>query len=340
MSSKKTGGESRSAERKAPALELVVDSVRRSERLERTAAPLPPPQAHSDDKIIRLWIHGKSAHTTRAYRGDIEEFRQQIPLPLHQVTLGDLQEYADYLCARLHRPKPHQSTSAQRNLGKKLAPSTLARKLAAVKSLFSFAQKVGYVSFNPAAAISVPKFRDTLAERILEQDITKQIIALESNERNRALLRLLYATGARVSEVCALKWRDLRPVGSAGQVTLFGKGGKTRAIKLSRDTYRELLSLRQGASGDEPVFQSRKKKHGGHLTQSSVWSIIRRAARRAGVVSPVSPHWMRHAHATHALEAGASLQLVQSTLGHANWAITGRYVHVVPGDSSSRYIDV
>jgi integrase/recombinase XerD len=91
---------------------------------------------------------------------------------------------------------------------------------------------------------------------------------------------------------------------------------------------------------DQPVFPSRKKRNGGRLRPVSVWRVVRRAAMRAGIELPVSPHWLRHAHASHALDRGAPIHLVQSTLGHATIATTGRYLHARPQESSGRYLSL
>jgi integrase/recombinase XerD len=165
-----------------------------------------------------------------------------------------------------------------------------------------------------------------------------RLLALEPHPRNRVLLRLLYAGGLRVSEICGLKWRDLQERDGAGQVTVYGKGGKTRFVLLSPPTWQELMTLRGEAAPDSPVFTSRKGK--GHLCPVQVHRIVRAAAAGAGVEVPVSPHWLRHAHASHALDRGAPVHLVQATLGHASVATTGKYLHARPGDSSARYLGV
>ena len=101
--------------------------------------------------------------------------------------------------------------------------------------------------------------------------------------------------------------------------------------------WEELLGLRGAAGPDDPVFRSRK---GGHLDRSQVLRIVQAAARRAGIDLAVSPHWLRHAHASHALDRGAPISLVQATLGHASVSTTSKYLHARPGDSSSRYLAV
>jgi len=140
----------------------------------------------------------------------------------------------------------------------------------------------------------------------------------------------------RVSELAALRWRDLQPRDDAGQVTIFGKGGKTRVVLLAASVWQELEGLGRGP-GEAPVFRSRR---GGHLDPSAVERIVQKAATRTGIVGKVSPHWLRHAHATHALERQCPIHLVQATLGHASVATTGRYLHARPTDSSARYLAV
>ena len=190
---------------------------------------------------------------------------------------------------------------------------------------------------NVSAALRLPKLRSHLAEQILPEATVQRLLALEGDPRNRALLRLAYAGGLRVSELVGLAWRDLQPREDAGQVTVFGKGGKTRAVLLSAATWTELSALRRDAGADDPVFRSRR---GGHLDPRQVRRIVLGAARRAGLEAKVSPHWLRHAHASHALDRGAPVHLVAATLGHASIATTGKYAHARPSDSSSLYLAV
>ena len=157
--------------------------------------------------------------------------------------------------------------------------------------------------------------------------------------RDRVLLRTLYTTGARVSEIIGLRWRDvqLRDRGR-GQVKLYGKGGKTRVVVIEHArTFRMLEGLRGDAGDDDPVFTSRK---GGTLTTRQVERIVRKAARRAEIAGNVSPHWCRHAHASHALDNGIPVSEVQATLGHASLATTSKYAHARPGHSSGRGLKV
>jgi integrase/recombinase XerD len=228
-----------------------------------------------------------------------------------------------------------------------LTPASRARILSSVKSILAFGHRIGVLPVDVGAALRLPAQRGRLAERILPEADVQRMLALETNPRNRVLLRLLYAAGLRVSEVCQLTWRDAAERGDTGQVTVLGKGGKTRAVLLSAPTWQELQRLMGVTSPvpgpDEPVFRSRKQRgpSRGHLDPSQVLRIVRAAARRAGLdAKNVSPHWMRHAHASHALDRGAPIHLVQQTLGHASVATTGRYLHARPSDSSARYLGV
>jgi integrase/recombinase XerD len=273
-------------------------------------------QADTDAEIVSLWLHGRSPHTQRAYSHDIGRFQAFVACPLAQVKLRDLQGFSDSLTG--------------------LADGSRARCLAAVKSLLTFAQKIGALQFNVGAALELPGSKDKLAERILPEADVLAMIRGEVKPRNHAILRLLYVSGVRVSELCGLAWRDVQPVGDdTAQVTVFGKGQKTRAIRLTPSCWRALEAIRGDAGPDAPVFRSQK---GGHLDPSMIARVVRAAADRAGIGLAVSPHWLRHAHASHALDRGAPIHLVQATLGHSSVATTGRYLHARPTESSSRFL--
>ena len=274
------------------------------------------PKAGGDDRLIEIWLHGRSPHTQRAYASDVARLLSKTGKPLASITLADLQSFADSVA--------------------ELSPASRNRTLSAVKSLLAFAHRIGYLPFDVGGALRLPAVRGRLAERILSEAGVHRMLSLESNERNRTLLTLLYASGVRVSELCGMLWRDIQANGDSAQITVFGKGGKTRAIRLPVSVWELLTRLRGDADGVQPVFRSRKK--GGALMPVAVLRIVRRAALRAGIDVPVSPHWLRHAHASHALDRGAPIHLVQATLGHASITTTGRYLHAKPADSSSRFL--
>jgi len=308
----------------------------------------------SDEMLVQRWLAEKSARTQDEYARDIEQFVAFVDLPFRYVTLGHLQEYREYLSDEGY------------------ARSSQKRKLSALKSLFTFGTKLRYFAHNVGAALSTPTVRNDRAERILSEADLWAILRDEKDLRNHVLLRLFYASGGRISDLEDLRWRDLKdrpdlegPDGrSGGQVTFFGKGGKTRAVTLYSKVWSLIIRLRDEeqsegyGAADDPVFRSQK---GGCLSRSQIWRIVKKAATRAGVklsqktdadgalkrdengdpieTSDVSPHWFRHAHASHALQKGADLELVRETLGHESIETTKTYLHAQPGKSSSYYVD-
>lgn len=279
------------------------------------------PEASNEDHLVELWLHERSPHTKRAYRADVGRFLAWAGKPLHAVTLTDLQGFAKTL----------EGADASRY-----------RTLSAVKSLLAFGHRLGYLPFDIGRVLRLPSVRDRLNERILSEADLHRILSLEPNPRNRAMLTLLYASGVRVSELCTLAWRDLQPNGEGGQITVFGKGRVTRSVQLPASVWQLLLTLSPkgpATAPADPVFRSRKQtKNRGFLRPVAVLRVVRAAAKRAGIALPVSPHWFRHAHASHALDRGAPIHLVQATLGHATVTTTGRYLHARPQDSSSRFL--
>jgi integrase/recombinase XerD len=275
---------------------------------------------HPDTQLVDLWLSLKrSPHSRRAYRAEIDRLQAWNSKALSQITLADLAAYAEHLAAG------------------GIAPASQNRSLTAVKSLLSFGHETGYLPFNPGAALKLRPARDRLAQRILSEQDTARLIAATPPGRNQVLLRLLYSSGLRVSELAAITWRDTEPRDAgAGQISVYGKGGRTRTILLPAGTWHALESLRQNSAPQDPVFRSRKT--GKHLDPSQIRRIVYAAARRAGLAQRPSPHWMRHAHASHALDHGAPIHLVQATLGHASIATTGRYLHARPAASSALYL--
>ena len=188
-----------------------------------------------------------------------------------------------------------------------------------------------------AAGVELPRSEPALSERIIPQEDVKRMIALEPEGRNKVLLAVLYAAGLRVSELCGLRWRNLQARGEAGQIIIHGKhgkGGRTRVVFLPAGVWSQLASLKGMAAPDAPVFASRSGKP---LERSRVTRIVREASQRAGIAAEVSTHWLRHAHASHALDRGAPIHLVQATLRHRSVATTSRYLHARPGESSAAF---
>lgn len=281
-------------------------------------------QANDDLHLINLWLQGKSPRSQEAYLRDVEQFVDFVDLPLSEVKLQHFWDWVDHLKE------------------KGALPATQARKLAAVKSLFSFAHRIGYLLFNVGAAVTLPNVPEKLSERILAETDIQQILAQASTLRNRVLLKLFYASGARVSELSRLYWGAViaRNDNQQGQITLLGKGNKTRTLVVPASVWKELMELKsdiEATEPNQPVFRSRK---GGPLSRQQIWRIVRNAAKSAGFDQNISPHWLRHAHASHALDHGAPVHLVKESLGHQSLTTTSKYAHARPDESSSKYIDI
>lgn len=276
-------------------------------------------QARCDDELVAIWVaRHESAHTRRNYQRQADKFRSFISKPIRTCRIGDVQASLSSLSC------PAQATRAN-------ATST-------IRSLLSFAHEVGFTSFNVGRVIKAPPIKERLAERIIGEADIMRMIGREANPRNHALLTLLYGAGLRISEACSLRWRDLVVRENSGQITIYGKGGKTRVILVSPNTWKTLLAICGEREPDEAVFASRNV--GRALDPSQVHRIVKAAAANAGLPPEISAHWLRHAHASHSLDRGAPISLVQSTLGHASVATTSRYLHARPSDSSARYLSV
>jgi integrase/recombinase XerD len=209
-------------------------------------------------------------------------------------------------------------------------------------SLLGYAHRLGYAPFNAGATIRVRSDARnrgaTLAKRIISEVDVALLVRGARTKRDRVLLEVLYAGGLRVSEIASLTWSDvlLRDKGKV-QLSITGKGGVVRQVLLPEAVSRSLLSLRGDAGANDPVFAS--SKGGGRLTERAVLGTVKRAAARAGIAAPISPHWLRHAHASHAIDRGATLPEVQATLGHGNIATTSGYLHARPESSSGLSLD-
>jgi integrase/recombinase XerD len=270
--------------------------------------PVSVPDAQSsDDRLLEMWLEGRSPHTQSAYAADVAALRAFVARPLRGVTLGDLQAFKATLSG---------------------SPATRARRIKAVKSLFSFAAKLGVIAFNTGGALKVPAADNRLAERILsEHDVFALLQAVKDDPRDHALLRLLYNAGLRVSEAVGLRCRNLVD----GVVNVAGKGGKTRTVRVSEGTWAELMELRAGADAENRVFP---------MTSTNAFLRVRLAGKKAGLASNVSPHWLRHANASHALQRGCDIATVRDTLGHSSLAVTSCYVHARPDKSSGDYLAI
>ena len=251
-----------------------------------------------------------SAHTIRCYRADLEQFRAFLARQDDRSFAAvDARAIRAYL-AWLH------------SLG--LDRASVARKLAAVRSCFRFLARRGVVARNPGREVGAPRLPRKLVSFLPIDETHALLDGPTAPLRDRAILELLYATGLRVSELAGLDLDDVDRAG--GTVPVLGKGRKERAVPFgaaAADALDAYLSERGEASG--PLFRNAR---GGRLSVRSLYTIVRTRARAAGITRRVSPHTLRHTFATHMLDAGADLRLIQDLLGHSRLSTTQRYTHV------------
>jgi integrase/recombinase XerC len=253
-----------------------------------------------------------SPHTLKSYRSDLEDFQRSAGISEPDAVQGVDARAVRAFLAELHT--------------RGLDPVSVARKLAALRSWFRFLRRRGVVDQNPAQQVRTPRLPRKLVS-FLPIDETVALMDARhprATARDTAMLELLYASGLRVSELVGL---DLRDVDLADMtVRVLGKGRKERIVPFggaAGRALREYLAARGPAAG--AVFLNRR---GGRLTVRSVHTIVRRQARTAGIVKRVSPHTLRHTFATHLLDSGADLRMIQELLGHSRLSTTQRYTHV------------
>ncbi len=274
---------------------------------------------------------GYSMHTCRAYTRDLEEFVGYLvengypraaagdpsdALGPHDVTAVAIRGYLGFL---------HQKNQK----------SSIARKLSTLRSFFKFLVKKGVIDSNPVEGILTPKREKTLPGYLPIDAVFRLLDSIETDSvlaaRNRAIFETLYSCGIRVSELAGLNVYDVDRDGATLRV--LGKGAKERMVPVGRKAldaiahYREALQLEVGISGgmDGPLFLNRQ---GQRLTPRSIARILKKLVTACGILTPVSPHTLRHTFATHMLDAGADLRSVQELLGHKNLSTTQKYTHV------------
>ncbi len=279
----------------------------------------------ADSELIRLWLGTRTGtRTKKEYARDITRFISSLPsgTTIRTVTAQHVLRFKEQL----------ENGTIKEN--------TVKRYLSVVKSLLSFAHQTGYVPFNVGAVFKSKGGSNERAQRCLSEVEVFQLVTSAKSTRDKLLLRLLYTTGIRVSELAVLKWNNLQERSTGGQVTVLGKGEKTRAVLIPASLWNDLMNFKGGTQEEQPVFKSRQRSGDGsyELSIQQVNRIVKAAAKLAGMGTRVSPHWFRHSHASHSLERGASIALVSSTLGHANIATTSAYIHARPNESSSSYL--
>lgn len=282
------------------------------------------PKVANWDDVVKPWADGYPDSTKYIYGAVIKHFLNFI----HPVQPGQI----------VRENGPAMLQDYQNLWKKKQLPNTVKRKMYTVISMLGYGYSIGAIPVDVGRMVRVVQVPDTLAEKILPKQKIVEMINAEQNPRNKVLLMVLYTAGIRASEASKLRWLDCRERGKCGMITVLGKGSKKRTILLSTEVWRALQGIRpENVSGNEFVFISREgfKKN---LSRTAITEIVKEAAKRVGISATVTAHWMRHGHATHALDAGAPLSLIQHTLGHSSIQTTSRYLHISPDKSSSSYV--
>ena len=228
--------------------------------------------------------------------------------------------------------RAHLAALARRGL----APRSQARALAAIRGYLRYLVRAGHLDGDGGRRVNVRRPPSRLPGALGDTDVTRLVEetppATRRPLRDRALLEVMYATGLRVSEVAGLTGSQLRL--DEGFVSVLGKGGKERVVPLGRRAKEALAAYlageRPGLAGSKPSPWIFLRVGGRPLSRQSIWKLVRRRARAAGVHARVSPHTLRHTFATHLLGGGADLRVVQALLGHADIVTTQIYTHVAP----------
>jgi integrase/recombinase XerD len=291
-------------------------------------------------RLVRTYLdhltveRGLAKNTLSSYRRDLRRYLEFLAHhrrdDLSQVTEEDV---AAFLAALRLGDSEHPPLSA----------SSAGRTIVAVRGFHRFAVREGNVDADTAGAIRPPTPARRLPKAIAVEDVERLLEAAGAEgtpraQRDRALLEVLYGTGARISEAVGLDVDDVDL--DAGMVRLFGKGSKDRMVPLGSYAKAALElyiagarpALAAGALSSLPVRDSRAavflNARGGRLSRQSAWTVLRTAATRAGLKAGISPHTLRHSFATHLLDGGADVRVVQELLGHASVTTTQIYTMV------------
>ncbi|WP_166869717.1 site-specific tyrosine recombinase XerD [Salinibacterium sp. ZJ70] len=269
---------------------------------------------------------GLSENTIAAYQRDLTAFVEALRARgIADATAVDAESVRSYVVGLRERATP-------------LSPASTARIVSSIRGFMRFLVEEGVLSQDPAESLLVPKQPKRLPKALSVAQVEALLAATDGDDpvrmRDKALLELLYATGARVSEAVTLDVDDL--VGAEGTpelIRVIGKGDKQRIVPLgsfARSAVEAYLVrarplLASGGSATPALFVGAR---GARLSRQNAWLVIRAAAERAGITTDVSPHSLRHSFATHLLAGGADVRVVQELLGHASVATTQLYTHV------------
>ncbi len=285
-------------------------------RTRRPPPPLPPHLAAFIDSL--MFEQGLSRHTLAAYRSDLLHFYQWLATHQYEPEQADsllLEQYLSHEAERLN-------------------PRSLARHLSALRQFYHFLLRQQQISHDPTALLSGPRKGKALPKSLSEADVEALLAAPNVDEplglRDRAMLELLYACGLRVSELIAVELPEV--AFNQGVVRITGKGNKTRLVPFGEEAghwlqryLRQSRPLLLGATPSSLLFVSNR---GQLMTRQTFWHRIKLHARTAAISAPLSPHTLRHAFATHLLNHGADLRVVQLLLGHSDLSTTQIYTQV------------
>ena len=274
-----------------------------------------------DEFCDALWLEdGLSRNTLASYRLDLTQFAAWLDKTLGKAMLaanhGDLLTYIAYRVA-----------------GKAKATST-SRLLSSLKRYYQYALRQGKITTDPTLNIDTPKLPRGLPKTLTEQEVEKLLAAPNVEDplglRDRAMLETLYASGLRVSELVTLKVAQVSQ--DMGVVRIVGKGAKERLVPLGEEALNWIKRYLQ--EGRPQILDKRAAdamfvtSRGAAMTRQAFWHLLKRYALLAGLAKPMSPHTLRHAFATHLLNHGADLRVVQLLLGHSDISTTQIYTHV------------
>src|SRR5215207_6377819 len=292
------------------------------------------PKTSNDQTLTDLFLdmiaaeRGASANTLDAYRRDLEDFSAELAAKKDSIAVADSDALRAHLTRLAHR---------------KLAPASVARRLSAIRQLYRFLYSEGHRGDDPAAVLEGPKRGRSLPKVLSIKQVDELMVQARTaplteskSERLRAarlncLLEVLYATGLRVSELVALPESAARR--DQRMLVIRGKGGRERMVPLNdtaRQTMKEYLALREEAKLEKSKWLFPSFGESGHLTRQYFERELKALAAASGLkASQVSPHVLRHAFASHLLQNGADLRVVQTLLGHADISTTQIYTHVL-----------
>ena len=277
-----------------------------------------------DTFIDHLWLEdGLSKNTLDSYRADLSQFNSWLGLKERGINKSQLLEanQADiqqYLAVKFPQSKPR----------------SISRLIASMRRFYRYALRESLIKTDPTLQIESPKLPRSLPKSLNEQEVEDLLGAPDINQpiglRDRAMLELLYASGLRVSELVTVKVSEVST--QDGVVRITGKGSKTRLVPMGQeaadwiDSY--LKTARPKILDSQMTDAMFVTKRGDAMTRQAFWYLIKRYALVAGITKHMSPHVLRHAFATHLLNHGADLRVVQMLLGHADISTTQIYTHV------------